>query len=157
MALASFEHNGIKIELSTSGMFFAVVSGRKVHKPSLDAMKKFLDESKKTAFEPFTALVHESRLHIGRVKKSSIKRIKIIGIDVDNRRSHRDAFRWLCDDGSNRLQVYADTKDNEAAIEAYSAAVAKNRKIKEQLDEQENALEEKIVVLIPLNYKEKKQ
>lgn len=157
--MSTFKHAGIDITLDGTGKFFATVNGVRVRKPSLDAMKKHIDESAKMKFEPFTAITDEEHSDDkkARVAKEYV-RVQVVGIGKDEGRYSRgdNAFRIIRPGRTEPQQpyraIFEDSPDSIAALLALDAHRAETRKIKEQRDREEEALRKKLRVLDPKKY-----
>jgi hypothetical protein len=86
--MAEFEHNGTKIQLTDRGEFLAQVNGQRVRKPSLKAMKGFIDAAAKKAFEPIPVLVWvDWRNKLNQVKGTKLCRVTMASVSLSKSRS----------------------------------------------------------------------
>jgi hypothetical protein len=106
----AFEHNGVSIILTTQGQFAAIVNGIEVRRPSLEAMRNYLDKTK--PFEPFDAI------HIRHYRGNEIETFKIIGTKPDKGRYSRASVVWLGERGVTHREVLRDTPANRAKLKA---------------------------------------
>lgn len=82
-AKTEWVHKNIKIEVNPrTGNFEATVNRMSITKPSLDAIKKYIDEKDKLAFEPFEALEIGTRSW----QRNYNKIVEILVCDIDKTR-----------------------------------------------------------------------
>ena len=141
-----FVHEGVKITLSGSGEFFAVVGGVTQRKPSLDAMKKFITQSKKTAFKEFAALVEKS--YNDKNAKDGLVKLTVMGVEVGDRATkYREQRLQFITDGERYRrprQVMVDSNENREAFKAAEAYDMETAKINDARKKELGRLKEKI-------------
>lgn len=128
----AFEHKGTPIAFNEkTGEFFATINGVNVRKPSLDAMRKVIDESKKVKFDPFKALTFNN---------TSIEVVKVVGVDKARRSDWRAGSHvFIIKVGKNGLtrrpEVTPDTAPARVAIRKYQQAHKKETDERKRLDD----------------------
>ncbi len=140
----TFEHKGTKIELTKFGTFAAKINGKHVSKPSLDAMRKAIDEVGKLPFTPFVA-VRAPTYQDGAAEKAGAKdgllRVQIIGVQkADRGARYRGEFMFIEKGGAEAHKVMVDSPENRAAFKALRDFKAEAERIKAERDEQERLL-----------------
>lgn len=149
--MAKFEHDGIEIELKQDGRFAASIGGKLVRKPSLDAMKKAIDESKKVKFEPFEGLIRAGwEVKEYMIEGTELARVKIVGVEkIKYRRDGREQFYfvWKSLDGKKGGTSGTVYRSAQEAIEAETALESfkqETRRIETERREQQGELTEKL-------------
>lgn len=150
--MTTFTHKGIEISLSEhTGNFSATVNRRFVSKPSLKAMKQFIDNAEKTAFEPVPVLVVESWQMKANVKGVDLVRGKAIALVPSPSRRDKGnmAFSFAVDDKTMKVETcYRDCPETIAAYKALEAQREETWKINIKRDKEEEALEEKLAAFL---------
>lgn len=139
--MQSFTHKNVQITLDYNGQFTATVRGKVVHKPSLDAMKKFIDTP--PAFTPFKAL---------RTQYGEAIEIEVVGIKKDRSRYGGGRLSFRCKNQNYEFDdrtVIEDTAENRALLTQIQAKAAEARALNERMNKELEALREKLVVLNP--------
>lgn len=130
MSGPTFTHRGVEITISDNGRFNAVAAGRRLWGPSLESIKKKLDQA--LPFAPFTAIFSG---------RNGVHEVRIVGVLED-----RYGRKYSDEDGKthHHTSLYADTPENRAAIQAHhdgwAAEHARHEQEKERLCEMRNAL-----------------
>lgn len=152
----SWKHQGIEITLSDGGHFVATITGRVTRKPSLDAIRKAIDNSKKSTFKPFTGLREEEHYDKGKGNKDALVRVTVVGITKAPRGSRTSGeHEFLLDSGATLnvyRSLYEDSEANREAIRAYRAFMAETDRIKIEREQQREKLRAKIKVHKPDSY-----
>jgi hypothetical protein len=140
--MAEFEHKGVKITLQSSGQFTATIDSKYIAKPSLAAMKKFIDNKAMSTFKPFEAYYKDRW-------GSDLKLVKVIGI----KKPRANAASWnikpefiiegLLDTVSPK-QLVLNTPENVAAYNKAKAHDKETRDIQEQRREESEKLWENV-------------
>jgi len=107
-------HKNIEITVTGDGKFKATVGGVEVTKPSVDAMKKFIDKSEKEAFEAFSGI--QPRNYWPKHDK-----VKIINLIKERSRFSFNKFSFVSDNSGSYAWVYADTPENEKLLNEIQA------------------------------------
>lgn len=127
-----FEHKGHEITiLASSGEFYAKVAGASIRKPSLDAMRKYIDGVIRSKFEPFAALDHPDHSADKADKARGYVPAIVTGIKKDEY-SRSGALKFIVEGRGDRRQVMVDTPENRAAAEAYTAYAAESDRIRNE-------------------------
>lgn len=119
----SWTHKGIAIELmEVSGSFSAIIGGKRQVAPSLDAIKKRIDDAAKIGFEPFKALEY------GRDDKITVYEVTGITRVTRGRRwgSSGERFITTASYSPERSSVTPDTLEARQAVKAWQALSKKN-------------------------------
>jgi hypothetical protein len=145
--MTKFTHAGVEITLGDNGKFTATVQGNKVTKPSLDAMKKHIDTKAKSAFKSLPVLVHQNySIRKNVVKGTDYCRTMLLSPPVETKRKYgRRELKCKVQGDYNVFEVeslYTDTPETIAAIKALDAFEERKKKIKEQLEAEEEKLQE---------------
>lgn len=132
-----FSHAGINIFVDVDGMFTTARNGEVVKRPSLAAMKKYIDG--RTPFVPFNALDIDG------------KPIKVIGIrDGRKGRFGNDPKRyWITSNNSWAFSIYVDSPANRKAVAAYNAHDMKTDKLMDKCNRKSSMLLAKIKTITP--------
>lgn len=143
--MTTFKHKDIDIRLDHSGAFVATVDGKTIVKPSLAAMKKFLD--KPAEFTAFDALIPADN-------DAGFIEMRVTGKTKSQRRGYGTFFEIASRDNptlpsGSRHFVYADTaahRDTLRAIAFKREAIREiNRKYQQEIDE----LQTKLPQIVP--------
>lgn len=129
--LPTFDHNGVTIELLSSGKFRAMSPTGPVTSGSLDGIKKRLD--KEGVFTPFKAFALNTYYHA-----EGIKDFTVVGYVEPRRRF--GLRQWKTDTNGTMPEVYEDTPANRELAKQYLQMRKDHRKAKEQFEKDENAL-----------------
>jgi hypothetical protein len=118
-----YEHKGSTIQFDAgTAKFSAKVGGKFVQSSSLAAIKKSIDKAQE--FEPFNALrspTWQDKKAAGRLYVEC----RVVGIERARGKQpsyRRAAHQWTLESGANVSEVWIDTPENRAAIEAHYAA-----------------------------------
>lgn len=146
--MAKFTHEGVEIELiESSGKFVATVSGKRVVKDSLAAIKKFIDKDKSSGFVPFTVLCYEDREGVKIPGLKHIRRVKIIGKKPAGR-GYRNPAQWITEEkreiGGGWTKVYKDCPEVIELLKADEKNDMEKREAEEKFDKIERTLEDKL-------------
>jgi hypothetical protein len=146
--MAEFNHNGVTIELTPTGKFVATISGDRVIKNSLDAIKKAIDADKSSSFKSFMALIELtwecSMDGVGeRIPGTYLVRVKIEGVTPPNKRKRYFDKRNPIVNGTviEVRNVYLDTPKVIAIAKKKYKLLEDNRKAQEAFDDAELKLE----------------
>lgn len=149
--MSEWTHEGVKISLNERGAFTATIKGKFQSAPSLDAMKKRIDESKRDTFVPFEAY------QIGRYSdRSDLKAFTVTGVvKLRTTRYSTRTHSFQCSDNRERDYVNPVTPENTKAANEYLSALKETRRIKDEREKVETKLAAKIAQVTPHNYKSK--
>lgn len=129
-----YTHAGISIEfLEDPGIFRAMVGGERITAPSLSGIKNKIDKSNK--FEQFTGIVDKGRFYGDPAKGGRFKEVVIVGVKRAKANTFRGADLWITSTGEHLSEVFRNTPENRAALEAYDAMGVKFDKEKKALEE----------------------
>lgn len=135
--MAEFTHKGVKIELTPTGQFVALVHGKRTTCHSLDAMKKRID--KKPAFEPFKALVMETYRH-------QFQERLIVALKA-SRKSYGASRYWVDEHDNQLASVYKDTPENRARMTELFALLKANNEARERMRQEEISAREALELM----------
>lgn len=141
------EHKGIKITITHEGKFEAVIGGKRVVKPSVDAMKKAIDAHALDEFVPFSAIknVNDNRGEKELKDLKGMTRVMVTGIQKTGQKKWWSAQNtFATDSGINTAKVLKDTLPNIAAFKAHQAYCDKTNKILHERRVQEEKLNNKV-------------
>ena len=135
----------IPIELLHDGRFTANLRGIKIIKPSVDAVKKAIDNADKIKFEPFAALVERSWRDRYEDCPDGLVRLNITSIGKrKSRRGYHEDMVFIDERGDERTEVLLDTPAN---LEAYRALIIhreETKRIVREREEEEDRLGESL-------------
>lgn len=132
-----FNHNGTKIELLPSGKFQTTINGRKVSGPSLDSLKKQIDNAAKNQFQTFKALRRDGW--------EGLRELTIVGVKPPRKNAWRARNEFVDAHGNGWPDVIADTPENRAALAEWQAHKKESDRIAKERKEAEEAIWERVV------------
>lgn len=130
--MTTFKHAGVDISLDpVTGKFGAVMEGKKVAAPSLDAMKKKIDGVVKAGFKQFVAYKDQGR---HQPAKDRYKEVVVVGVKRARANTFRGESFWITSTGEHLNTVYEFSPESLAALRARDALIEKQRAEKEAMD-----------------------
>lgn len=112
-----FTYKSVEISLNALGNFTAVVGGKSVVKPSLNAMKNCIDKAGRQKFTPFKAF------NALDYRGDKITRFNVVNVEHTARRRHGSLYKFVTDQGKDPVNdpykptsVYPDTAENVKAF-----------------------------------------
>lgn len=161
-----FDYEGIRITCDAGGHFVATVKGARVRKPSLQAMKKHIDEMGRIKFKPFTALCETTYMDKDLKGAPGYMRVEVIGIAKNTQRysgGRKHSFMVIAprkDGGEPHASeamrtLYEDTPENLALLVAEEKKRKEKEKAVERFDEEIDALSKKQKRIDPDSYSKK--
>lgn len=145
---------GHTITLATSGTFHTKVNERHISGPSLDAIKKKVNDVDDIQPAPFTALELNICLSYGKLPEVGIRTVSVTSVDRGGHgRYHRAGFVGEAKPKKNRYQtkgsetfavLYPDTPECRSAYIDYMNAQVETARIEEERKKIERALYIKI-------------
>jgi len=145
--MATYEHNGIKIEFNErTGKFTATIKSKSQTAASLSGIKKKIDDAAKNSFQPFPALIWPLYNQHGKAFIST----RVVGI-IKARGRHRYNARdkWEIAGGGEHQEVMVDTPANRDAIKAYYDWQKETQKLRDKRAKAAQELRDKIVTSAP--------
>lgn len=151
-----FKHGGIDIEFNTvRGDFSATVNGKNVRKPSLDAMKKHIDNTAKSTFAPFTALARKDDYGATPVNDKDFNVYEVIGIEKCRGRYKSNNHQFLLGPRGSRTRerVMVDSPENRKAVKAHDDYREETARIRNEREDRERELARAIKYHVADDYK----
>src|SRR6266516_4532089 len=141
-----FTHKNIDITINDRAQFIATINGVLARKPSLDTMKKHIDDMLAKAFVPFVAMIQERYNH--KPDKDGFVVVNVIGLnksDANWRRGKLDFVIEIDGKRENTSMVYVDTPANRKALIAVRKHIDETQRIEAQRDKELEELRAKVV------------
>lgn len=129
--MSTFKHAGVDITLDpVTGKFTALLAGKSVTTPSLDAMKKKIDGDEKSKFKQFTA-IKDAGKYPGRER---YVKVLIVGLKRSRATSYRGEDYWITSTSEALATVYADTPESLQLLKDKDALREQHEKEKDAMD-----------------------
>lgn len=141
-----FTHKNIEITVNDRAQFVATVQGARVVKPSLDAMKKHIDDMLAKAFVPFKAII-EPRFGKG-TDLDGFAPVNVVGLQKSDHTWRRNKLDFIIEYVDKKQEsissVLVDTPENRKAAIAARQYDEETTRIKDQRDKKLKELRAKI-------------